>query len=46
MFSLCACPLRERVEDIPLLAAHFIQEQNKKFGTNVKGFSAEASEAL
>jgi transcriptional regulator with PAS, ATPase and Fis domain len=39
-------PLRERVEDIPLLAAHFIQEQNKKFGTNVKGFSAEAIEAL
>lgn len=39
-------PLRERVEDIPLLAAHFIHEQNKKFGTSVKGFTAEASEAL
>jgi len=39
-------PLREREEDIPLLAGHFIHEQNKKFGTSVKGFTAEAMEAL
>lgn len=39
-------PLRERIEDIPLLAAHFIQEQNLRFGTNVKGFTHEAVEAL
>jgi DNA-binding NtrC family response regulator len=38
--------LRERPEDIPLLAAHFIQLQNEKFGTHVKGFSPEASHAL
>ncbi len=35
-------PLRERVADIPLLAAHFIRRQNAKFGTAVKGFSPEA----
>jgi transcriptional regulator with PAS, ATPase and Fis domain len=35
-------PLRERVSDIPLLAAHFIRRQNAKFGTAVKGFSPEA----
>lgn len=35
-------PLRERLADIPLLAAHFIRRQNAKFGTAVKGFSAEA----
>ncbi len=35
-------PLRERQDDIPLLAAHFIQEQNRKFGTRVKGLTPEA----
>ncbi|CAH2031427.1 sigma-54-dependent transcriptional regulator [Trichlorobacter ammonificans] len=39
-------PLRERVEDIPLLAAHFIHLQNQKFGTQVKGFEKEALQAL
>jgi DNA-binding NtrC family response regulator len=39
-------PLRERPVDIPLLAAHFIKQQNEKFGMHVKGFSAEASHAL
>jgi DNA-binding NtrC family response regulator len=38
-------PLRERVSDIPLLAAHFIALQNRKFETAVKGLSAEALEA-
>ena len=39
-------PLRERVDDIPLLAAHFIHLQNQKFGTQVKGFEKEAMQAL
>jgi two-component system response regulator HydG len=32
-------PLRERREDIPLLAAHFIKEFNEKYGKNVKGLA-------
>ena len=39
-------PLRERRDDIPLLAAHFIQLQNQKFGTTVKGFDKEAMQTL
>ncbi|HEX9079872.1 MAG TPA: sigma-54 dependent transcriptional regulator [Desulfuromonadaceae bacterium] len=39
-------PLRERSDDIPLLAAHFIAIQNQKFGTSVKGFDKEAMQAL
>lgn len=39
-------PLRERHSDIPLLVAHFIKEQNKRFGTQVKGFSRAAMEAM
>jgi len=35
-------PLRQRKEDIPLLINHFIGEQNKKFGTEIKGLTPEA----
>ncbi|HJV35162.1 sigma-54 dependent transcriptional regulator [Geomonas sp.] len=38
-------PLRERKDDIPLLAAHFIRLQNDKFGTHIKGLSHDALEA-
>ncbi|HJV64780.1 MAG TPA: sigma-54 dependent transcriptional regulator, partial [Geomonas sp.] len=38
-------PLRERKDDIPLLAAHFIKLQNEKFGTHIKGLSHDALEA-
>lgn len=38
-------PLRQRRQDISLLAAHFISLQNKKFKTKIKGFSAEAQQA-
>ncbi|MDW7709136.1 MAG: sigma-54 dependent transcriptional regulator [Deferrisomatales bacterium] len=38
-------PLRERAADVPLLVAHFVREQNERFGTRVKGFSPEAMEA-
>jgi DNA-binding NtrC family response regulator len=38
-------PLRERRDDIPLLIAHFLREQNEKFGTSCKGLTPEALEA-
>jgi transcriptional regulator with PAS, ATPase and Fis domain len=39
-------PLRERKEDIPLLAAHFLALQNKKFGTALQGLAPDALEAV
>ncbi|MBT1071721.1 sigma-54-dependent transcriptional regulator [Pelotalea chapellei] len=38
--------LRERRDDIPLLAAHFIHLQNQKFNTTVKGFEKDALQML
>jgi DNA-binding NtrC family response regulator len=39
-------PLRERQEDIALLTAHFIRQQNAKFGTEFKGLTPEAMEVF
>jgi len=39
-------PLRERREDIPLLAAHFIRQQNTKFGTAIRGLTPDALRAI
>ncbi|MDD2271698.1 MAG: sigma-54 dependent transcriptional regulator [Desulfuromonadaceae bacterium] len=39
-------PLRERNSDIPLLAAHFILQQNHKFKTSIKGFDSESLRIL
>jgi DNA-binding NtrC family response regulator len=39
-------PLRERPEDIPLLARHFIGQLNERFGTEVSGLSREAQQVL
>jgi DNA-binding NtrC family response regulator len=39
-------PLREHVEDIPLLAAHFIARFNQEMKRHVKGVSASALEML
>ncbi len=39
-------PLRQRTDDIPLLAAHFIHLQNLKFGTTIKGFEKSAMQIL
>jgi two-component system response regulator AtoC len=39
-------PLRERPEDIPLLAGYFIKEYSRKFNKNILAFSDEVSELL
>ncbi len=44
--TLLIPPLRQRCEDIPLLARHFLARLNEKQHHNVNGFTAEALEIL
>ncbi len=46
VFSLVLPPLRERIEDLPMLVAKFILEANADQGRQVQGVSAECLEAL
>ena len=39
-------PLRERKEDIPLLAGHFLEKYAKQAGKNITGFSSAVSQKL
>ncbi|HET8657123.1 MAG TPA: sigma-54 dependent transcriptional regulator [Longimicrobiaceae bacterium] len=39
-------PLRDRREDVPLLAAHFLSRQAGKYGKRLEGFAPEAMQAL
>src|SRR5919198_1167117 len=39
-------PLRERREDVPLLAAHFLRRYARRYRKTVKAFAADAMEAL
>ncbi|MFC1510997.1 sigma-54-dependent transcriptional regulator [Candidatus Margulisiibacteriota bacterium] len=39
-------PLRERKEDIPLLANHFLQKYSNEFGKKIKGIKKEAIDLL
>jgi DNA-binding NtrC family response regulator len=39
-------PLRERREDIPLLAAHFLLKQSARYDRHIEGFSPTAMDAL
>ena len=39
-------PLRERIEDIPLLLDHFIEHYNKIYQCDVQGYSEDALELL
>jgi two-component system response regulator GlrR len=44
--SLRMPPLRERREDVPLLANHFLARLNEKYGKRVNGFAPDALKAL
>jgi two-component system response regulator HydG len=39
-------PLRERVEDIPLLAAYFLEKYARRAGKQIRGFAADAKASL
>jgi len=39
-------PLRDRVEDIPLLAAYFLEKYARRAGKQIRGFAADAKAAL
>lgn len=39
-------PLRQRPEDIPALAKHFLRRYNVEFGKDLEAFSADAMQAL
>jgi two-component system response regulator AtoC len=42
VFSLSLPPLRERIDDIPLLVDHFLEKYSRSFGKRVSGVSPEA----
>ena len=46
VFSITVPPLKERKEDIPILAYHFLKLTSKTTGKHFVGFSKEATEIL
>jgi len=46
VFPMRLPPLRERGEDVALLAAHFLEEAAARAGKTLRGFSADALEVL
>jgi DNA-binding NtrC family response regulator len=46
LFSIHMPSLRQRVEDIPILADHFLKEANRRFETSIASISSEAMNYL
>jgi Nif-specific regulatory protein len=46
VFPIRVPPLRERREDIPVLAGHFLKRYAQEFGRSVRGFSQQSMELL
>lgn len=46
VFPIANPPLRQRIEDIPILARHFLEVARRQHGVPVRGFSREAMEAV
>lgn len=46
VFHIILPPLRDRKEDIPVLADHFIHEANLRLGKEISGISADAMKIL
>ena len=46
VFPITVPPLRERIEDIPLLAAHFIEKFNKNMNKNIEEIGPQAMALL
>jgi nitrogen regulation protein NR(I) len=45
-FTIRLPPLREREDDIPLLAEYFVHQNRERLGTDVRGFAPETLAAL
>jgi len=46
VISIVVPPLRERVDDIPLLSVHFINKYNKRFNKNITGMDKDVIDIL
>lgn len=46
VFTITLPPLRERTEDLPLLAQHFVGQFNQRHGTSVEGLGRAALELV
>jgi two-component system response regulator AtoC len=46
LFAIHVPPLRDRIEDVPVLAGHFLDEAGRRFGRPLRSISADAMEHL
>ncbi|MEN6438156.1 MAG: sigma-54 dependent transcriptional regulator [Syntrophobacter sp.] len=46
VIPICLPPLRERMEDVPLLAKHFLEHFSRAMNKNIQGFAPEVMQRL